>query len=129
MPTLKTFQVADSHYEDIWRDAIDKYRKDTRVALPSKTTSANSLDDVVGLIEEQQDQFAEFRNKGQVGAMVKVVLGLVESFAEVAGEGVKLVSLGIICVYDFVDMLTVRHIHRQRQSLQALACYFRCVTF
>ena len=128
MPTLETLQVADSQYEDIWRDAIDKYEKVTKVALPSTTTIANSLDDVVCLIEEQQEQFSEFRKKGQVGAVVKVVLGLVESFAEVAGEGVKLVSLGIVCICELIDMLTVRNIHRQRQFSQALACCFRCVT-
>ena len=96
MPTLETLPVADPQYEDIWKDAIKEYEKDTKVALPSKAAKANSLDDVLHLVEEHQNQFAEFRNKWQVGAVVKVVLNLVELFAEVAGEGVKLVSLGIV---------------------------------
>ena len=129
MPTLETLLVADPQYEDIWKDAIKQYEKDIKAALPSKTANANSLDDVARLVEEQQKQFAKFRKKGQVAAVVKVVLTLVESFSEVAGESVKLVSLGIVCRDEFVDMLTVRYIHRQRLFLQALACCFRCVTF
>ena len=92
MPTLETLPVADPQHEDIWNDAIKEYEKTTKVALPSKTANADSLDDVLRLVEEQQKQFAEFRNKGQVGAVVKVVLSLVESFAGVAGEGVGVVS-------------------------------------
>ena len=115
MPTLETMQVADPQYEDIWKSAIKEYEKDTKVALPSRTANTNSLDDVLRLMEEQQKQFAEFRKRGQVGVVVKGVLSLVESFAEVAGESVKLVSLGIICIYQFVDILTVRYTHRQRQ--------------
>ena len=115
MPTLEPLQVADPQYEDIWKDAIKQYEKDIKAALPSKTANSNSLDDVVRLVEEQQKQFAKFRKKGQAGVVVKGVLSLVESFSEVAGESVKLVSLGITCSYEFVDMLTVRYIHRQGQ--------------
>src|SRR6266481_305631 len=128
MSTLETTQVADPQYKDIWKATIKEYEKDTKVTLPSKMANTNSLGDVLCLVEEQQKQFTEFRNKGQVGAMVKVVLSLIELFSKVAGEGVKLVSLGIVCIYEFVYMLMVRYIHQQWQILQASACCFRCVT-
>ena len=43
MPTLKTLQVANPQYKDIWKAAIKEYEKDTKVTLPSKTANTNSL--------------------------------------------------------------------------------------
>jgi len=99
MPTLETLQVADSQYEDIWKAAIEEYERNTKVTLPStKTANPNTLNDVLHLVERQQKQFAEFRQIGQVGPLVKDVVSVLESFAEVAGQGVSAVSLGIVCI-------------------------------
>ena len=89
MPTLETVQATDPQYESIWSAAIQEYERNTKVALPA---NINSLDDVLHLVEEQQNQFAQFRNKRQLRPMVKDVLSVVESFAEVVGAGVSVVS-------------------------------------
>ena len=89
MTTLETARVAYPQYEDIWKDAIQEYEKNTKVALPA---NLDSLDDVLRLVEEQQKKFSEFRNKRQLGPIVKDVLRVVESFAEVVGAGVGVVS-------------------------------------
>jgi len=70
----------------------EEFQKHTKAALPYNAANTNSLDDTLHLVEEQERQFSEFRNKGQVRAVVKDVLNLVESFAAVTGEGVGVVS-------------------------------------
>ena len=87
MPTLDA-EASDPQYHDIWKAAIREYEKTTKVALPA---NLDSVDDVLYLVEEQQKQFAEFRNKKQLRPMVKDVLSMVESFTEVVGAGVGVV--------------------------------------
>ena len=96
LSTLETVPVADRQceLEAIWNAAIKEYEKVTKVPLPSKTPSAISRDGLLHLVEEEQKKFAEFRSKGQLWPVVKVVLGLVDSLAEVAGAGVSVVSIG-----------------------------------
>ena len=89
MPTPETVQTIDPRYEDIWRAAIQEYEKNTNVTLPA---NLDSIDDVLHLVEEQQNQFAQFRSKRQLSPIVKDVLSVVESFADVVGTGVGIVS-------------------------------------
>ena len=89
MPTPETVQATDPQYEDIWRAAIQEYEKNTNVTLPA---NLDSINDVLHLVEEQQNQFAQFRNKRQLCPIVKDVLSVVESFADVVGTGVGIVS-------------------------------------
>ena len=89
MPTPETVQTIDPQYEDIWRAAIQEYEKNTKVPLPA---NLDSIDDVLRLVEEQQNQFAQFRSKRQLSPLVKDVLSVVESFADVVGTGVGIVS-------------------------------------
>ena len=104
MPTLETLQVPDSQYQDIWKAALVEYERHTKVALPSiQIANPNTLSDVLHMVEGQQKQFSEFRHKGQVGALVKDVVSVIESFAEVSGEGVSVVSFGIVCI---INLLT-----------------------
>ena len=124
MLTLETVQAVDSKYESIWSAAIQEYEKNTKVPLPANLDSL----DVLRFVEGQQNQFAEFRNKAQLRPIVKDVLSVVESFADIVGTGVGIVSCGIVRIYEFADMLVVRHTHPQRQFLQPLACCSRCVT-
>ena len=96
--TLGTFPVADPQYVDIWHAAIKEYEKATQVPLPSNTAHAISRKDALQLIEDEQKQFAEFRSKGHVGPVVDTIFGMVESLAQAAGEGISVVSLGIVCM-------------------------------
>ena len=110
MPTFETVQAVDSQYESIWSAAIQEYEKNTKVTLPANLDSL----DVLRFVEGQQNQFAEFRNKAQLRPIVKDVLGVVESFADIVGTGVGIVSCGIVRIYEFADMLVVRHTRPQR---------------
>ena len=89
MPTPETVQVTDPQCEEIWRAAIQEYEKNTKVTLPA---NLDSIDDVLHLVEAQQNQFAEFRSKRQLSPILKDVLRVVESFADVVGTGVGIVS-------------------------------------
>ena len=68
--------------------------------MPSNIADGFSRDHVLHLIEEGQKEFAEFRSKRQMGPVVKIVLGLVEMFAEVAGAGVSVVHSRILFIMD-----------------------------
>ena len=125
MPIPDTVQATDPQYQDIWRAAIQEYEQNTKVVLPG---NLNSIDDVRPLVEQHQNQFADFRNKMQLGPIVKDVLSGVGSFADVVGTGVGIVSGGIVCIYEFADRSVVRYTHPQRQFLQPLACCSTCVT-
>ena len=89
MPTLDTVQATDHQYQGIWRAAIQEYEKNTKVALPP---NLDCIDDVLHLVEQRQNQFAGFRNKTQLGPIVKDVLSRVGSFADMVGTGVDIVS-------------------------------------
>ena len=89
MPTPDTVQATDPQYQDIWLAAIQEYQRNTKVALPA---NFDSIDDVPHLVEQHQNQFARFRNKTQLGPIVKDVLSVVGSFADVVGTGVGIVS-------------------------------------
>ena len=110
MPTLETVQATDPQYQDIWRNAIQEYEKNTKVALPA---NLDSIDDVLDLIKEQENQVSEFRNITQLRPMVNDVLNGVESFADVVGLGVSIVSRGILGIYQLADMSVVRYSHPQ----------------
>jgi len=92
--------VADPQHElqAMWNAAIKEYEKTTKVPLPSNTADGFSRDHVLHLIEEEQKKFTEFRSKRQMGPVVKNVLGLVESFAEVAGAGISVVRSGMLFI-------------------------------
>ena len=101
MPSpLGTLPVADPQYEleAMWYAAVKEYEKTTKVPLPSNTAEGISRDDVLLLIEGEQQRFTEFRSQWRMGPVVKIVLGLVESFAEVAGAGVSVVRSGILFI-------------------------------
>ena len=97
--------MADPQYElgKMWNVTIKEYEKATKVPLPSNAHDAISRDDVLHVVEEEQKQFTQFCIKGQVGRMVNTVLGLVESLARMAGEGLSMVSFGFVCI---VNLLT-----------------------
>src|SRR5882724_13177779 len=100
--TLGTMLVADPQHElqAMWNAAIKEYEKTTNVPLPSNTADGFSRDHVLHLIEEGQKKFTEFRSKRQLGPVVKIVLGLVEMFTEVAGAGVSVVRSRILFIMD-----------------------------
>ena len=89
MATLESVQLTDTQYEDIWSATIQEYERNTKVPLPA---NLNSLDNVLHLVEEQQKQFAQFCNKRQLRPIVKDILSVIESFTDVVGAGVGVVS-------------------------------------
>lgn len=93
--------MADSHYDEIWKSALKRYEQDTKTAIQTHISDTDTPNDP---LQKIKDDFAQFREKGKrLRDKMKPVLCLVGLFAEMTGEAVGTVSLGLV---DSTAMLT-----------------------
>ena len=116
--------MAKSQYDEIWEDALKRYEKYTKTAIQVHISDDDTPN---GLLQKLKGDFAQFTDKGKrLRNKMKPVLCLVGLFAELTGEAVGTVSLGLV---DSTAMLTTlrlfRNIRRGRQSFQGFACCSR----
>ena len=93
--------MVDPQCAELWRSALKRYEQDTKTAIQVHISDTDTPND---LLQKVHGDFSQFREKGKrLRDKMKPVLRLVGLFAEMTGEAVGTVSIGLV---DSTAMLT-----------------------
>lgn len=81
-------------FSAIWEKAVEKYKSEAEVSrLPlDALATAKSVEDILEMVGKNLKHFQDSREKGKkIRDVLRPIVRIVQSMAEVAGEGVSLV--------------------------------------